>query len=60
MEILLVAIQYNDEKEIIDYNIVFFGKKRLISLKGILKNISTIRHSQFKYHTLLVTPYKKK
>jgi len=31
--------------------------KRLICLKRIVKNFSTILHSQFNYHTLPVTPF---
>ena len=32
--------------------------KRFLCLKWILKIFSTILHSQFKYHTLPVTPFK--
>ena len=32
--------------------------KRFLCLKWILKLFSTILHSQFKYHTLPVTPFK--
>ena len=42
----------------IQYN--YASWKRLICLKYILNNLSTILHTQFNLHTLPVTPFKNR